>query len=322
MPKESKSDPSRAISVVLPVKNAIKYINTLEKQLIQNISQHDEIIIVDDCSIDSTFSQFSFWARDKSQVQVVKNKNSGFVNALNLGVSIAQNDWIARWDQDDQYTPDRLKIQAKLLTINSVAVFSDFLLRTELGETLGSIQSPLFNSPTKISIVGARRIAHSSAIFSKSAFDEVGGYLNEDFLAEDISLWLRLSKLGNFSSTPFELLQYQITNTSLSGLNQTTSRNKKNEIIGRYRLSQTDINNLSLNWEEYFKQYEEYNDAIRRKVFLFFDLISLYRSGYKISKNTLNRILMLLLKEKEFIFCLNTVRLERLKRKKARAGNL
>jgi teichuronic acid biosynthesis glycosyltransferase TuaG len=322
LPKESKSDPSRAISVVLPVKNAIKYINTLEKQLIQNISQHDEIIIVDDCSIDSTFSQFSFWARDKSQVQVVKNKNSGFVNALNLGVSIAQNDWIARWDQDDQYTPDRLKIQAKLLTINSVAVFSDFLLRTELGETLGSIQSPLFNSPTKISIVGARRTAHSSAIFSKSAFDEVGGYLNEDFLAEDISLWLRLSKLGNFSSAPFELLQYQITNTSLSGLNQITSRNKKNEIIGRYRLSQTDINNLSLNWEEYFKQYEEYNDAIRRKVFLFFDLISLYRCGYKISKNTLNRILMLLLKEKEFISCLNTVRLERLKRKKARVGNL
>lgn len=320
MPQEFKAVPSKAISVVLPVKNALKYIEVLKEQLTQNISPHDEVIVIDDFSDDSTFSQFTSWARDKNQVQVVRNRYPGFVNALNLGVSISQNEWIARWDQDDQYTSDRLMLQAQQIDDNSVAIFSDFILSSELGEVLGSIQSPLFNSPTKISIVGARRTAHSSAVFRKSAFEEVGGYLNEDFLAEDISLWLRLSHLGNFSSTPIELLKYQVTKNSLSGLNQIASRNKKHEIIRRYRLSKTEVYKVNFNWNDTLEQYDEFDNAIRRKVFFFFDLISLYHSGYGISKITLIKIFSVLLKEKEFIFCLNKIRLESVLRKKVRDG--
>jgi glycosyltransferase involved in cell wall biosynthesis len=310
----------KKLSIVLPIKNAFKYFEILKSQLISNISDCDEIIIVDDFSTDSAFLQFKSWSKSSNQIQVVKNIKPGFINALNFGISIAQNEWIARWDQDDEYSQDRLKTQVKCLDSNTVAVFSDFSLKSDTGEKIGTIQSAIVDGPTKISVVGARRTAHSSAIFNRLAFYEVGGYFTQDFLAEDISLWLRLSSQGKFETVPRDLLQYQVSRHSLTGLNQVSSKAKRIEISKTYRISQNTVSNTVLNWEEVFEFYDKQPFSLRRKILFLLDLYSLSKFSYKVPKKLLNTIFFNLLKEQDFLSTLNSLRIEKNNRSKVRLG--
>ena len=268
------------ISIVLPLKNAGIYIDQLLLQINVNVSDKDEVIIIDDYSEDTTLYKLKDWQRKNKGFRVLKNKNKGFINALNFGVAEASNEWIARWDQDDLYSNIRLETQREYLKRGTVAVFSDFSFISSKEKILGSMQTAITSDATKLSIVGAHRTAHPAAIFSKSAFYDVGGYRDKDFLAEDISLWLRLSRLGNFVSIPDILLNYRVHPGSLSGKNQKLSQAKKHKVLNEIRLQQEVITNITQEWREIFETYDLYSYAVRRKILLLHDLINIRRYNY------------------------------------------
>jgi glycosyltransferase involved in cell wall biosynthesis len=306
------------ITIVLPVHNAAVYINQLMRQIEANILEKDEIIIIDDNSEDTTLDKLHEWQRLNKKIRVLKNKKKGFVNALNLGVSEATYEWIARWDQDDSYSDNRLRIQREYLRSGNVAVFSDFSFISSTGINLGTMQTPLTSDATKLSVVGALRTAHPASIFSKAAFYEAGGYRDKDFLAEDISLWLRLSRLGNFVSIPELLLNYRVSPLSLTGTNQELSYINKRKVLTNIRIQQEVITNISNDWNDIFRSYDQNSFASRRKILLLIDLIAARRAKYKISPSLVLEISNKLLSEKQTIKNIGHLYLERCRRKKAR----
>lgn len=306
------------ITILLPLFNAARYIDQLEEQIDANLSINDEVVIVDDCSQDSTLHKLEKWQRKNTKIRVLRNPNKGFVNALNLGVSEASNEWIARWDQDDLYSNERLKLQREYLTDKNVAVFSDFSFISSSGKKIGSMQTAITNDATKLSILSAHRTAHPSAIFSKGAFLAAEGYRNKDFLAEDISLWLRLSRLGNFASTPNLLLNYRVSPTSMTGTSQKQSYANKDKVIREIKLQEQIVTNLTKDWSEVFDLYDCYSFASRRKILLLLDLINASRNNYKINPKLILNISSLLLTEKHTVMNISQLYLERNSRKKAR----
>ena len=201
---------SPSISVLLPVRNGVKYFQRAKLSLLQNCSNFDEIIIVDDKSEDGTTKLISEWEKLDSRVKMVKGGGRGLVSALNAGLNLATNDWIARVDIDDTYSANRLRLQRNLISDERVAIFSDYRIIDFDGKDLGVITSAVFPEAVSISLVSSQRTAHPSVLMRKQAVLAVGGYRSEDFPAEDLSLWLRLSRVGKLISSPSVLLNYQL----------------------------------------------------------------------------------------------------------------
>jgi glycosyltransferase involved in cell wall biosynthesis len=228
MTSESLSVP---ISAVIPVKNGEKFLGSFLPNLIQNLNVSDEIIIINDGSTDRTVSIISEWAERYKQIRLLNNANIGLISALNFGIKESSNNWIARFDVDDTYAENRIMKQREKISSESVAIFSDYEIMGSGKHSLGKIYSPVFPLACSISLISSQRTAHPSAMINKNAFEFVGGYRSQDFLVEDISLWLRLSRVGEIISVPENLLKYNLNRKSVSMQNRESMKKASRKVI-------------------------------------------------------------------------------------------
>ncbi|CAN2246164.1 WcaA Glycosyltransferases involved in cell wall biogenesis [actinobacterium SCGC AAA044-D11] len=268
---------SNRISAVMPVKNGAAYISNLIGTLNSNLREDDELVVIDDHSDDDSFRELVRWSEMNEKVRVLKNGGNGLVDALNFGISEAQNTWIARFDVDDLYSKNRLNAQRYFLKPNVVAVFSDYSFFSDSEFNLGSIQSGVTSNATKLSLVSGQRTAHSSAIFNKVAFNHAGGYRKKDFPAEDLSLWLRLSRLGDFYSVPDILMNYRIGSNSITSTKRSESLSKKRSLIHEIGLEDAVVANSLREWQAIFNDYREYESMSRRKILFLRDVVQICR---------------------------------------------
>ncbi len=208
------------ISAVIPVRNGEEYIEASFEQVTANLEQNDEAIYVVNGSSDGTLEKITRLAENDKRIRIVTLGDTGLISALNVGIGEAQNSWIARFDVDDLYRPDRLQKQRTAISKETVAIFSDYSVVGKDLRDLGMIPSGINNLPTMISLYGANRTPHPSALFSKEAFMEAGMYKVEDFAAEDLGLWLRLTRTGEFRSIPLPLLRYRLHGNSTVAANR------------------------------------------------------------------------------------------------------
>jgi len=102
------------ISVVIPAFNRQDTISYCLDSVLNQTYKDLEIIVVDDCSIDSTVSIVR--SHPDTRVNcVVLEKNSGAQAARNRGILEAKSDWIAFQDSDDEWLPDKLEKQVSVL---------------------------------------------------------------------------------------------------------------------------------------------------------------------------------------------------------------
>ena len=182
------------------------------------------------------------------------------VSALNQGISESTNRWIARFDVDDTYEKERLEVQRTYIDKSVVGIFTDYDFYSEHGQYLGVIPTAIDSRAVTISLISSTRTAHPSVLFDKEAVLEVGGYREIDFPAEDLSLWLRLSRRGKLISIPKVLLHYR-----LSG----------NSITGQKRISPSSINEFIEGLPEIQRTYAENTYEQERTILLIRDLILL-----------------------------------------------
>lgn len=94
------------VSVVIPLHNGAKYIETAVRSVLEQKSVHVQMIIVDDGSSDNGIDICRNVAPEGT---FLRTKGLGVACARNLGLSVADADWVAFLDQDDVWFPDRLK---------------------------------------------------------------------------------------------------------------------------------------------------------------------------------------------------------------------
>lgn len=99
--------------MIIPVYNAVAFIDrTLTSCL--NQEYLDELVLVDDCSTDSTWEVCMRWKEQHpTLITILKSSeegNTGPAVARNRGILDARNDWIAFLDADDVMMPDRFRV--------------------------------------------------------------------------------------------------------------------------------------------------------------------------------------------------------------------
>lgn len=225
------SSAEKNISCLLPVKNGQDYLNDLLPRILDMLEFSDELIIINDGSTDNTFRIVeSFMSKDK-RVKVFTTPGVGLVSALNLGVSESSNPWIARFDVDDYFDPSRLSIQRSLIADSIAVVFSDYSFISHSGHFLGTIRSAVSPTATLLSLISAQRTAHPVALINRKFLLASGGYLPQEFPAEDLGLWLRISRFGDLVSVPAVLLDYRLSGKSISRLNRDHQLRRKDQLI-------------------------------------------------------------------------------------------
>jgi glycosyltransferase involved in cell wall biosynthesis len=271
----------QGITCLIPNKNGASFIDYLEWYFRNSLDVPLEILIIDDKSTDTSLQMFKSWGERDSRVKILSNPGNGLVDALNFGIVNSSYDWIARFDMDDKYSPDRLKIQAGLLDDDVALIFSDYQFISPSGETFGLVPSPVHHKQIVLSLYSNRRTPHSSAVFSRPAAISAGMYKQEEFLAEDLGLWLRLSKLGRLQSSPEPLLKYRISSSSTLGQHREKALVVRNLIRSKFDfLSFAD--DASRNLRETRDSYYSLNLSDERFILHLLEIVEVYISNRKI----------------------------------------
>ena len=234
------------ITHLLPVRNGMKYLPQIEDSILCSVRTGDELIIVENGSIDGTADYLRDLEKLDSRIRVLNLLRGGLIESLNLGLQEASNDWIARCDIDDQYCRERIESQTKLISERSVAVFSDALIIDDYGNEISRVYSPIFPIATGVSLIRNRRTPHSSALINRHAAISVGAYVKEHRFVEDLSLWLRLVRVGDLVSSPIPLMKYRIHGQSVTSASRKSMKEARRNLLSAIGLP-----------KEIFKELEE-----------------------------------------------------------------
>lgn len=98
--------PLPAVSVIIPMYNAERYIKSCVQSVQRQTLQNIEIICVDDCSTDNTFNIVFEMAKQDGRIRLARlGQNSGGASEpRNYGMRLSRGKYIAFLDSDDMYT--------------------------------------------------------------------------------------------------------------------------------------------------------------------------------------------------------------------------
>lgn len=105
------------ISIVMPVYNAMPYLEQAIQSIYAQTIEDWELIAVDDCSTDGSREYLE--RIDDSRVRVFRNeKNMGHSYTCNRAISLATGKYVGKMDADDMMLPNRLEKQLDMLESN------------------------------------------------------------------------------------------------------------------------------------------------------------------------------------------------------------
>lgn len=108
-----------SISVCMASYNGEQYIIRQLNSILEQLSEGDEVIIVDDCSRDRTIEVLK--SLDDPRIKIyINDRNRGDVFSFNRSISLAKNEFIFLSDQDDIWLPGRVSLMQKTLVDSCV----------------------------------------------------------------------------------------------------------------------------------------------------------------------------------------------------------
>ena len=89
------------VSVIVPVYNVEKYLRKCLDSVVNQTLEDIEIICIDDGSTDSSGAILDEYAQKNKRIKVIHKKNEGQSIARNIGINLAQGEYIGFVDSDD-----------------------------------------------------------------------------------------------------------------------------------------------------------------------------------------------------------------------------
>ncbi|WP_190294880.1 glycosyltransferase family 2 protein [Marinobacter sp. R17] len=212
-----------SVSVVMPAYNAAQYIENTISSLQHQTYNNWELIVVDDCSTDSTCDLVTRIAEDDHRIRLIRlEKNfGGPAGPRNVGVSEARYDLVAFLDSDDIWHPQKLEKQVDLVespdeffACSSMIDFEDdsTIEFPEIGQV--SVDHIGFMAQSFRAKIPTSSVVVSKSLVSKFPFEESPNYK----AVEDFHCWLRILNAGVKCRKVREpLLYYRKSEGQISG---------------------------------------------------------------------------------------------------------
>lgn len=202
--------PKPSVSVVMPVRNAMPYLDQAVQSILDQTFADFELVIGDDGSDDGSRECLERWAARDERIRLARREEpSGPAGSSNWVVEMAHCDIVARMDADDIVHPERLARQVAVLAEHPEAV-----MVASLWEGIDAKGRPV-RSPDYAGLftfdLFSRPFSHGSVMLRRSAFEKVGGYRSQCDFWEDSDLFFRLWHEGPVIILAEPLYSYRYT---------------------------------------------------------------------------------------------------------------
>lgn len=204
------------VSVIIPVKNAGKFVGAAVQSIIDQTFKNWEMIVVDDGSTDETGKILKRFVKKDKRITVITHKESKGIGAsLNLALTKAKGKYIARMDGDDISLPNRLATQVAFLQKNPqiVAVGGQAEMIDGEGEIFAYKHFPTNPKTLRDMIMWMVPIQHPIMMARASAYKKCR-YDESYPTAEDVEMFMQLLQYGEFGNVPEVVYQYRKADTS------------------------------------------------------------------------------------------------------------
>jgi len=208
---------SPRVSVLMTIFNGGQYLQqALESLELQEYTDW-ELVVVDNASEDNSMEILE--ANSDSRFRITKlDENIGRTGALNLGLGIAQGDYIAILDADDLALGGRLSKQVDFmdnnLNVGLVGSWTKFI--DENGKSCGEFTPPRMHNELISQFAIRNPIVHSSAMYRRMLSSKIGGYNSNWVYAQDFHFVLNLSTVSRIEVMPEYLCAWRKSSTGLT----------------------------------------------------------------------------------------------------------
>lgn len=212
-----------AVSVIMSVYNGEEYlveaIESVRKQTFENW----ELIVINDCSTDSTAEILADFAGKDERIKVHTNEvNLRLPKSLNKAISLCTGKYIARMDADDICLPDRLEKQYAFMEENGDVALSScrFMTMKNGVYASGGAGGRCDNEALRALLLVMNPILHPGVIAKAEVMKSLQ-YDTTLTCTEDLELWTRVAMENRkMQILPECLMLYrlhdkQITSTTL-----------------------------------------------------------------------------------------------------------
>ena len=184
------------VSIVMPSYNSAEFLEEAIKSVINQSFINWELIIIDDCSSDTSRDIIlEYQEKDPRITSIFNNNNSGSGFSRNRGIELASGKWIAFLDSDDVWRSNKLENQIAFANErNAVFCHCGFELIDESGLALGK-KAVISNVPVNYtSLLKFTEIGCLTAMYNQ---DKIGKhYMSEHRKKQDYALWLSILRQG------------------------------------------------------------------------------------------------------------------------------
>ena len=202
------------VSIVLPSYNGERYIRESIESVIKQTFTDWELIIVDDCSTDSTLHIAEEYAGWEERIRVIHNEeNQKLPEALNIGFRHAAGEYLTWTSDDNMYLSHALEEMSRYLDEHEEVpmVCTGMLFMNE------NMQYVKEFMPYNAVQMRVQDTVGACFMYRREVLAEVGEYSKEFFCVEDYEYWIRiLIKYGSIGYIPNIFYLYRRQKNSLT----------------------------------------------------------------------------------------------------------
>jgi glycosyltransferase involved in cell wall biosynthesis len=195
---------SPLVSVILPTYNGSRYLAEAIDSCLGQTYDNWELIIVDDCSTDSTPQIIGSYVARDSRIRSIRHEtNLKLPRALNTGHAAARGEYLMWTSDDNRFLPAALEELTRFLEEHSsvAVVYADSVLIDEQGRYLQDYPA---QPPSRLAYMNA---LGGCFLYRRTVYETLGGYDTDLFLAEDYEFWLRAYR--SFELAPLHKVLYE-----------------------------------------------------------------------------------------------------------------
>lgn len=218
------------ISIIVPVYNAEKQINTCLDSLVNQDLEQIEIICVDDQSSDSSLELLEAYAAKDSRIKVISQTNKGPGGARNTGLDAAQGEFIIFVDADDYIPRDycsKMYDAAVKYNADIVAVGMKKVYPSHTKDRAVVKQEAVYNTPQeKFDTIGYSSMFYvMNKMLRSQKLEQIGLRFEQGVYYEDVMFMARVfCEMGALVTVPHVYYMYVNQSTGITKGAQTPKK--------------------------------------------------------------------------------------------------
>lgn len=210
------------VSVIIPTYNRAHVVARAIQSVLDQTYANFELLVVDDGSTDNT-KQVVEYAGDDRVRYICLEQNSGASHARNAGIQMAECEYIAFLDSDDEWMPQKLERQMEVMRQASDAVGLVYCRMSgvnpkgevsfcpDLGIAKEKLEGNLFPFLLKENVLSPQ-----SVLARRKCLEKSGGFDESLTCIEDWELFLRIAQCWEIAYVEETLVRVHASETSVS----------------------------------------------------------------------------------------------------------